>query len=223
MHIQRLAPVILGDPAWAIMQGKIFTDWQDFRNTVDARYGLTKRQCLAAFFDMRPSANESTASFLRRVEDMRVRYGVDEEETRRHFVRKLREADLQRLDDLSDMCALMGNGSELEWHQLVKLADHQTTHTPLSANRASWSVVGFDPPSVAAPPPGVVAAQPRATPIMVDSGCHTVEGGQYVSRPACELCIAAGRAQFAHTHTQADCFLNPRGSKYRHAMAVQRL
>ena len=140
------------------MQGKTFTDWQDFRNTIDARYGLTKRQCLAAFFDMRPSANESTASFLRRVEDMRVRYGVDEEETRRHFVRKLREADLQRLDDLSDMCALMGNGSELEWHQLVKLADHQTTHTPLSANRAAWSVVGFDPPSVAAPPPGVVAA-----------------------------------------------------------------
>ena len=81
-HIQRLAPVILGNPAWAIMQGKTFTDWKDFRNTVDARYGLTKRQCLAAFFDMWPSANESTASFLRHIEDMRVRYGVDEEETR---------------------------------------------------------------------------------------------------------------------------------------------
>ena len=64
------------------MQGKIFTDWQNFRNIVDARYDLTKRQCLATFFDMRPSANKSTASFLRRIEDMRVRYGVDEEETR---------------------------------------------------------------------------------------------------------------------------------------------
>ena len=138
-------------------------------------------------------------------------------------MRKLRKADLQHLDNLSDMCALMGNGSELEWHQLVKLADHQTTHMPLSANRAAWSVVGFDPPSVAAPPPGVVAAQPRPMPIMVDSGCHTVEGGQYVSRPACELCIATGRVQFAHTHTQADCFLNPHGPKYHHAMAVRRL
>ena len=78
-HIQRLTPVILGDLAWVIMQGKTFTDWQDFRNTVDARYGLTKHQCLAAFYDMRPSANKSMASFLRRVEDMRVIYREDEE------------------------------------------------------------------------------------------------------------------------------------------------
>ena len=93
------------------MQGKTFTDWQDFRNTVDARYGLTKRQCLAAFFDMWPSANESTASFLRCIEDMRVRYRVDEEETRQHFVQKLCEANLQCLYGLSDMCTLMDNGS----------------------------------------------------------------------------------------------------------------
>ena len=119
------------------MQGKTFTDWQDFRNTVDARYGLTKHQCLAAFFDMRSSANKSIASFLHRVEDMRIRYGVDEEETRTHFMRKLREADLQHLDNLSDMCALMGHRNELEWHQLVQLANHQTTYTPLSANQAA--------------------------------------------------------------------------------------
>ena len=107
-HIQEVAPIILGDPAWSVLSGRRFGDWSDFKEMVNGRFGLTRRQCLAAFFDMKPAESESTAGFLRRVEDMRARYYVDEEETRRHFVRKLREADLQKLDELSDICALLG-------------------------------------------------------------------------------------------------------------------
>ena len=56
--------------------------------------------------------------FLRRVEDMRVLYGVDKEETCHHLVKRLREEDLVQMDELSHVCTLLGSGSddgELEW------------------------------------------------------------------------------------------------------------
>ena len=73
-HIQEVAPIILGDPAWSVLSGRRFGDWSDFKEMVNGRFGLTCRQCLAAFFDMKPAESESTAGFLRRVEDMRACY-----------------------------------------------------------------------------------------------------------------------------------------------------
>ena len=195
VHVAHVAPVLLGPAAWGVMCEQRMGDWADFKSAVEARYGLSRRACLRAFFDMTPEADEATGDFLRRVEDMRARYGVDKEETRRHFVKRLREEDLVRLDELSDVCALLGGGSddgELEWDQLVRLADHRTTHAPLSSSRAAWQVTGFGRPVVAAPTPGAVAAQP-SRPTVVDSGCYSRPSGAAeglcgaVSQP-CKLC-----------------------------------
>lgn len=226
-HIQRVAPVILGAPAWSVLAGEHFMDWSAFRETVDRRYGLTRRACLRAFFDMSPEPEESTAEFLRRVEDMRARYQVGKEETHRHFVQKLREEDLVRLDELADVCALLGaegDEGELDWDQLLRLADHRTTHAPMSRKRAGWKVTGFGRPPVAEPAPGAVAARP-ARAVMVDTACHSTERQDLqlaVSQP-CELCMHLGRTMNAARHTLATCWANPQNPNHKPDIARIRL
>ena len=73
-HTQEVAPIILGDTAWSVLSGCPFGDWSDFKEVVNGWFGLTHRQCLAAFFDIKPVETESTAGFLRWVEDMRACY-----------------------------------------------------------------------------------------------------------------------------------------------------
>ena len=80
-HIQRVALTILGEPTWAVLAGERFEDWLQFCAAVERPYGLTQKACLWAFFDMRPEEEKSTAEFIRRVEGMRVRYGVGKEDT----------------------------------------------------------------------------------------------------------------------------------------------
>ena len=170
---------------------------------------------------MEIEADEPTADFLRRVEDKRCRYGISREEARRHFVPKLREDDKRRLDELSDVAAMLGHkpgdGCTLSWDQLIRLADHRTTTAPLSGARSGgWAVQGFGRPEVATPTPGTVAACPK--PAMVDSGCLTKsckpcssevgEACMVVSQP-CELCILCNRANQAQRHTLATCWANP--------------
>ena len=67
---------------------------------------------------MMPETSKATGDFLWHVEDMQACYGVDKEETRYHFIKRLREEDLVHLDELLDVCTLLGGGSddgELEW------------------------------------------------------------------------------------------------------------
>ena len=74
--------------------------------------------CLRAFFDMCPKEEENTAEFLWCIEDMCACYDVNKEETQCHFLAHLRQDDLVRLDELSDVCALLGatgNEGELNW------------------------------------------------------------------------------------------------------------
>ena len=105
----------------------------------------------------------------------------------------------------------------------MALADHQTTHTPLSATCASWRVTGFDPPQVAAPPPGVVAVQPRKVVKTVDTGCFSAERGSFAVRSPCSLCMQAGRPDTARSHSKQDCFINPKGPKFRCKIALHRV
>ena len=117
-HMAHMAPVLLGPAAWDTMSEQRLGDWLDFKLAVEAWYGLSRRACLRAFFNMMPEAEEATGGFLRHLEDMWARYGVDKEETRHHFVKRLREEDLVQLDELSDVCTLLGGGlddGELEW------------------------------------------------------------------------------------------------------------
>ena len=87
-------PVLLGPATWGVMSEQRLGYWSDFKSAVEAQYGLSRRACLRAFYDMTPEADEATGDFLRRVEDMWACYGVDKEETHCLFVKRLREEDL---------------------------------------------------------------------------------------------------------------------------------
>ena len=70
MYIQRVAPTILGAPAWSVLIGEHFLDGAAFHKAVDCCYGLSRKVCLRAFFDMQLEPQESTAEYLHHVEDM---------------------------------------------------------------------------------------------------------------------------------------------------------
>lgn len=71
-HIRQVAPVVLGEPVWELVKNEVFTSWGDLRVVVDRRFGLSSRQVLNAFYGMRPSAGETEARFIERVEDRRL-------------------------------------------------------------------------------------------------------------------------------------------------------
>ena len=41
VHLVHLAPVILGDAAWAIVARESWNSWEGLKATVEARWGLT--------------------------------------------------------------------------------------------------------------------------------------------------------------------------------------
>ena len=60
-----------------------------FVEAVEAKYGLSKRQILDAFYSMRPAYDESESEFLTRVEEFRIKYGEAEETCFRNFIPQL--------------------------------------------------------------------------------------------------------------------------------------
>ena len=42
-YIQRVAPTILGEPAWAVLAGECFEDWLEFQAAVERHYGLIRK------------------------------------------------------------------------------------------------------------------------------------------------------------------------------------
>lgn len=69
-----IAPLLLGDAAYDLLVESGWDDWYSFQETVEARFGLSKRQILDAFFAMKPEPGEGEAQFLLRVEDFRRKY-----------------------------------------------------------------------------------------------------------------------------------------------------
>ena len=69
-HVVHVDPVLLGPATWGVMSEQRLGYWSDFKSAVEAQYGLSRRSCLRAFYDMTPEADKATGDFLRRVEDM---------------------------------------------------------------------------------------------------------------------------------------------------------
>ena len=105
----------------------------------------------------------------------------------------------------------------------MALADHQTTHTPLLATRASSHVTGFDPPQVPAPPLGVVVVQLCKVVKTVDMGCFSAEWGSFAVCSPYSLCMQAGRPNTARSHSKQDCFINPKSPKFQCKIALHRV
>ena len=40
-HIENLAPVILGGPIWALLDGRDYFTWEDLKKVVEFRFGMT--------------------------------------------------------------------------------------------------------------------------------------------------------------------------------------
>ena len=87
VHIERIAPVILGEPVWNLLENGLYAHWEDFVVAVEEAYGLTREQCIEGFFEMRPTAGEATHQFWLRVEAQHTRLGISEAEVFRHFVK----------------------------------------------------------------------------------------------------------------------------------------
>ena len=77
-HIQRLGPLILGEAVWTEFASGSYSSWDEFKEAVTARYGLSRAEILDAFYDMTPQENEGEASFILRVERLRIRYNEPE-------------------------------------------------------------------------------------------------------------------------------------------------
>ena len=76
-HISHLGPLILGDMIWAEFKNKDYLSWDEFKEAVDEKYGMTHDELIDAFYEMSPAKNETTPEFILRVERLRARYGED--------------------------------------------------------------------------------------------------------------------------------------------------
>jgi hypothetical protein len=70
-----IGPLVLGDHVWEQLEGEDFMGWEDFVAAVEEKFGLSHRQVVDAFYQMRPAIDEKDAEFLVRVEGFRVKYG----------------------------------------------------------------------------------------------------------------------------------------------------
>ena len=84
------------------MSAQVYNTWAAFKEEVENRYGLTAQQCVDAVFTLEQSQNESTASFILRLEDARARYGISEAEMYRFFRTRLSPAEKAKVDDMCD-------------------------------------------------------------------------------------------------------------------------
>jgi hypothetical protein len=67
-HLRHLAPVLLGAKGWQQYQHETFYDWAHFKRVISADFGLSGSQLTARFYALEPEADETSASFVLRVE-----------------------------------------------------------------------------------------------------------------------------------------------------------
>ena len=41
-HIRELGPVVLGSPVWQLLQNALLDDWEELKQAVERRFGLTR-------------------------------------------------------------------------------------------------------------------------------------------------------------------------------------
>lgn len=85
-HLKHLAPVLLGDITWAIVEREGWNSWEALKALVKSRWGLTVGEAQECFFQLTPISTEIFADFVLRVEDECQHLGIPEGKTSRHFL-----------------------------------------------------------------------------------------------------------------------------------------
>ena len=67
---------ILG-PATQIFDCSKFTDWETFKSIVSLKFSMTREQQENQFFEKKPDPQENIYDFINRVEQDRVRLGIE--------------------------------------------------------------------------------------------------------------------------------------------------
>jgi hypothetical protein len=78
--IERMGHVLLGEAAWELVGDSPFEDWEGFKETVEARFGMDEehKEDLFTYLDIKPG--EDGLDFIQRVEDTRVKLGFTHRE-----------------------------------------------------------------------------------------------------------------------------------------------
>ena len=59
-HIEKVAPVVLGDPVWNLLKNGMYHHWEDLVAAVEEAYGLSQDQFIEGVFEMKPATGEGT-------------------------------------------------------------------------------------------------------------------------------------------------------------------
>ena len=63
VHIERIAPVILGEPVWNLLENGSYAHWEDLVVAVEEAYGLTCEQCIEDSLRCAPQQVKPLTSF----------------------------------------------------------------------------------------------------------------------------------------------------------------
>ena len=186
---------------------------------------------------MAPTAGESGAKFVLRVEPERRRLGISDGETLRAFKDKI-PAEMRRQVQgarLAGAVLLAENGDDggmqVKWAHYVGIARQVADDPELALEHPGGSthVPGRRaPPAAAAAAPTAAPAISHANatlpppPPLSDSSAVGAPSLQAYVKVPCKLCKLLGRSQ-ATTHTWEDCFGNPRGAKCKVGVFRQRM
>lgn len=124
--IHALGMYILGDAAWAVIQPSLdsTTTWRSFKALVEAQFGLSRPRQMWALYQMVQRPNESTAQFVRRVENERLAVGAHADACMQAHCAKLQAdwAFADRVEALRRTKDEIEPGSVATWEMVVAAA-----------------------------------------------------------------------------------------------------
>ena len=82
---------------------------------MEGRFGLTPEQLEDSFFAMEKAKGEGVPEYVIRIEDARVKLGIEERITFRSFLPRLPSEFRRKLDEFRALAATMGGSPSLEW------------------------------------------------------------------------------------------------------------
>ena len=84
-HLDQLAPHMVGEQVWAMVEVRHFNTWVEFRAVIEDRWGFMPAQCHGAYYAMRPCLGKAFETFVTQVEDERAKLRILDEPVLRAF------------------------------------------------------------------------------------------------------------------------------------------
>ena len=146
-HLRQLCPIVLEAPLWALLKNQPLDMWQELKQAVEERLGLTKNQLLDCFYGMRQGKIETSSQFILQIEDKSLQLGVQESTCYQHLTSLLDEDKRACLDAVCELKGKLGSTTTglLTWESLVSREHFGTTCSKLAPSRHAFHITGFGP------------------------------------------------------------------------------